>query len=76
MKEAKLFMNGQSQAVRLPKEFRFTGETVYINQVGNYVMLIPKDDPWSGMRQACAKFSSDFMETRNQGNFEQREGFD
>lgn len=76
MKEAKLFMNGQSQAVRLPREFRFTGETVFVNRVGQYVVLIPKDDPWSGMREACSKFSDDFMDTRSQGDAENREEFD
>ena len=76
IKEARLFMNGQSQAVRLPKEFRFTGDSVYINRVGSSVVLVAKDDPWSGMRAACSKFSADFMADRAQGDFEQREGFD
>ncbi len=38
MKTAKLFMNGQSQAVRLPKEFRMTGDEVYITRRGNYLV--------------------------------------
>ena len=44
---AKLFMNGQSQAVRLPKEFRFEGTEVRIRRVGRAVILEPIDDqPW------------------------------
>jgi antitoxin VapB len=40
-KFAKLFKNGQSQAVRLPKDFRFEGEKVRIKRVGNSVVLEP-----------------------------------
>ena len=42
MKTAKLFKNGQSQAVRLPKEFRFEGNRVLIKKEGNIVILIPE----------------------------------
>jgi antitoxin VapB len=42
MKTAKLFRSGGSQAVRLPKEFRFEGSEVYIQQEGNRVILMPK----------------------------------
>lgn len=41
MKTAKLFQNGQSQAVRLPKEFRFDDSEVFIKKTGNIVQLIP-----------------------------------
>ena len=41
METARLFKNGQSQAVRLPKDFRFEGEKVFIKRVGNAVVLIP-----------------------------------
>ena len=67
MQIAKLFKNGQSQAVRLPKEFRFDGESVYIHHVGNSVVLVPKDNPWSAMLEARAQFSDDFMAERDQG---------
>ena len=46
MDTAKVFMSGRSQAVRLPKEYRFNEEEVYINKVGNVVMLYPKTDKW------------------------------
>lgn len=71
MKEAKLFQNGQSQAVRLPKEFRFDENTaVYINKVGDSVVLTPKDNPWQSLVDACAMFSDDFMDEREQGSQE------
>jgi len=73
MKEAKLFTNGQSQAVRLPKEFRFRGKSVYIKKSGAYVILIPKENPWRTMFDACEKFTSDFMAQRDQGHQEDRE---
>jgi len=67
MKEAKLFMNGQSQAVRLPMEFRFPGKSVYIRKMGGMVMLIPKKKSWDLLAEACSKFTDDFMRQRDQG---------
>ena len=47
MKTAKLFKNGQSQAVRLPKGFRMTGTEVYIKKQGEAIVLLPKEKSWS-----------------------------
>ncbi len=66
LKTAKLFANGRSQAVRLPKEFRFEGEEVFIKKVGNMVVLIPYHEPWQSLFDSLDQFSSDFMEDRNQ----------
>lgn len=60
MKTAKLFQNGQSQAVRLPKEFRFEGHQVYIQRVGNAIVLLPLDAPWQTLHESLAQFSPDF----------------
>ena len=76
MKTAKLFKNGQSQAVRLPKEFRFTGNSVFIQRLGNHIVLTPKEDPWSSMFEAAKRFSPDFMSERDQGVQSPREGLD
>jgi antitoxin VapB len=46
MKTAKLFKNGQSQAVRLPKEFRMMGTEVYIKKQGEAIVLLPKEKSW------------------------------
>lgn len=62
MMTAKLFENGRSQAVRLPKECRFSGDEVAINKVGDVVMLIPKESKWSGFLESLNLFSDDFME--------------
>lgn len=61
MMTAKLFENGRSQAVRLPKECRFDGDEVAINKVGDIVILIPKDNKWSGFLNSLELFSDDFM---------------
>ena len=66
MQTAKIFTNGRSQAVRLPKEFRFSGDDVFINKIGNIVILIPRDDPWASLASGLDQFTDDYMETRDQ----------
>lgn len=61
MMTAKLFENGRSQAVRLPKEYRFEGDEVSINKVGDIVILMPKKNKWSGLLNSLELFSDDFM---------------
>lgn len=57
MDTAKLFKTGRSQAVRLPKEYRFEGTEVYVKRVGNGVMLIPKtNNPWQSMLDSLEEF--------------------
>ena len=73
MKTAKLFLNGQSQAVRLPKEFRFKGKEVFIKRLGNAIILLPKDYSWDSWFENLNNFSEDFMETRDQLVLEVRE---
>ena len=66
---AKLFKNGQSQAVRLPKEFRFENqEELFIKRVEDGVILMPKNDKsvWEHMFERLDEFSDDFMQTRVQ----------
>lgn len=66
MQTAKLFMNGRSQAVRLPKECRFSEDDVFIKKFGTMVILFPKDDPWAPLVNSLDQFTDDFMETRDQ----------
>ncbi len=73
MKTAKLFKNGQSQAVRLPKEFRFEGEHVFIKKEGNIVILIPEKKTWDTLIKSLGKFSDDFMSERTQPETQKRE---
>ena len=68
METAKLFVNGQSQAVRLPKEYRFSGNEVYIQKEGNAVMLFPKEQTWETFLNGLNNFTDDcFADGRNQG---------
>ena len=46
MDTAKLFKNGNSQAVRLPKKYALKGKEVFIKRIGRVVVLVPKDAPW------------------------------
>ena len=68
-------MNGQSQAVRLPKEFRFDSASVFIQHLGNCVVLVPHHNPWKSMFEPTHCFSSDFMNERDQGTQPERERF-
>ena len=74
MRTAKLFRNGQSQAVRLPKEFRFEGDAVYIKKSGNAVVLLPVKGAWDPLIGSLDKFTDDFMSLRAQPKPQKREG--
>lgn len=66
---AKIFKNGQSQAVRLPKEFRFENQDeVFIKKVEDGVILMPKNDKniWEHMFDKLDEFSDDYMNERVQ----------
>lgn len=69
MMTAKLFENGRSQAVRLPKECQFSGDEVAVNKIGDIVMLMPKDNKWSGFLGSLNLFSEDFMDEGRGENF-------
>lgn len=73
MKTAKVFKNGQSQAVRLPKEFRFDEDYVFVKKSGNAVILIPAKHSWETLFDSLKKFSNDFMSDRKQPKVQVRE---
>ena len=73
METAKLFQNGKSQAVRLPKKFRFKSEKVYLKRMGNAVVLFPYSAPWQSLMDSLSLFSSDFMELREQPPVQERD---
>jgi len=58
---AKVFKNGRSQAVRLPKEYRFHCDEVMVNKIGDAVVLLPKNSKWDSFITAIDMFSDDFM---------------
>lgn len=71
MMTAKVFENGRSQAVRLPKECRFNTDEVAVNRIGDIVLLMPKTNKWSSFMQAIDMFSDDFMQDGRDGRLEQ-----
>jgi antitoxin VapB len=73
MDTAKIFQNGKSQAIRLPKEYRFRGSKVYLKRMGNAVILIPEQDSWRPLIESLDRFTPDFMEERNQPPNQPRE---
>lgn len=75
-KTAKLFWNGHSQAVRLPKEFRFQGEEVRIRRVGAVVILEPVSQEWAWLDAIQGTSTEDFLADRQQPGHEEREALD
>ena len=61
MEAARVFTNGGSQAVRLPKSCRFDSQEVLAHKIGNIVILVPEDDPWSSMIQGLQMSTDDFL---------------
>ena len=59
MDTAKIFENGRSQAVRLPKEYRFNDNDVFIKKIDDIIILIPRDKVWKTFRDSFDKFTPD-----------------
>lgn len=66
MDVAKIFSTGRSQAVRLPKQYRFQGDSVLIKRVGNAVVLLPRSASWDSLTQALALFEPGLRLERDQ----------
>ena len=73
MDTARLFQSGRSQAVRLPKEYRFVGTEVVVKHFGNGVLLLPLEDPWQTLAAGLAAFEPGFELTRQQPDDQVRE---
>ena len=67
MKTAKIFKNGGSQAVRLPKDCQFSTDEVCVRKIGDVVYLYPPDKAWELFEEGLGEFTSDFMAERDQG---------
>ncbi|CAN7445314.1 type II toxin-antitoxin system VapB family antitoxin [Acidovorax sp. LjRoot118] len=71
MDTARLFQSGRSQAVRLPKEYRFSGTEVVVKHFGNGVLL-PVEAPWQTLEQGLAAFEPGFVLERQQPDDQMR----
>lgn len=78
METAKLFTNGRSQAVRLPKEFRLEGKEVFLKKTGAGILILPKDQSvWEAWEVMLLKGGEPLLAERDQPNDQQkREGLD
>jgi len=75
MHSSKVFISGNSQAIRIPKEFQVNDKELFIQKVGNSLILFPKTDPWKAFEESLTEFTEDFMEDgRNQPGKQIREG--
>ena len=61
METAKVFNNGGSQAIRLPKDCRFNESEVLVNRIGNVVILFPREDRWQNLLTSLDLFTDDFL---------------
>lgn len=72
MSTAKVFMNGRSQAIRLPKEFRVQGDEVFLKRTTEGFLVVERD-PWEVFLEGCHELSSDFFANRSQPPLESRD---
>jgi len=62
---AKIFMNGRSQAIRLPKEFRFNTDEVYITKQGQNIIITAKIPTWDEFFDCNSAFTDDYLNERD-----------
>ncbi len=75
MLSSKVFISGNSQAIRLPKEYQVEDKELYIKKIGNTIILFPKKNPWEAFERSLSEFTPDFMDDgRDQPLCQEREG--
>jgi Virulence-associated protein and related proteins len=75
MRSSKVFISGNSQAVRLPKEYQVDEKELFIQKIGSTIILFPKKNPWEAFEKSLNEFSDDFMEDgRKQPEMQKRNG--
>ena len=72
MDTAKIFKNGRSQAVRLPKSCRLDVQEVYVKKINDLVILVPKDTAWKVLESGVDYFTSDYLKQRSQPAVQER----
>jgi antitoxin VapB len=72
---AKVFKTGRSQAVRLPKEYRFTCDEVFIERDGERVILTPRPRSWRDYFSKATRFTDDYPERIEDAPPQEREEF-
>ena len=75
MLSSKVFTSGNSQAIRLPKEYQVEDKELFIKKVGSTIILFPKNKPWEAFERSLKEFSDDFMTNgREQPEMQERKG--
>jgi len=73
MKTVKVFKSGNSQAVRIPREYQVNEKELVINRIGNTIILFPRNDPWELFKKSLEEFSGDiFSGGREQPEMQKR----
>lgn len=73
MLTSKVFKSGNSQAVRLPKDYRVEDKDLLIQKIGNTLILFPRKNPWETFERSLDEFSGDFMaDGRKQPEIQER----
>ncbi len=72
IRTAKVFKSGNSQAVRLPADFRIDAKEVYIKRNGGNLVLMPREDIWNMFAEGISLFTDDFMKSRRQPSQKKR----
>jgi antitoxin VapB len=70
-----VFTNGNSQAVRIPAEYRISQDEIVIQKVGSSLILFPKEDMWSIFQRGINGFADDFAVDRQQPAPQNRAAF-
>jgi antitoxin VapB len=74
MLTSKVFTSGNSQAIRLPKEYQVKDKELFIQKIGRTIILFPKKDPWESFEKSLSEFSDDFMSNgRGQPEMQKRD---
>ena len=73
MQSTKVFISGNSQAIRLPKEYQVDEKELYIQKVGAAIILLSKKNPWEAFEKSLDYFSNDFFSSgRKQPKMQKR----
>jgi antitoxin VapB len=76
MLSSKVFISGNSQAIRIPKEYQVSEKELYIQKIGGTMILFPKKNPWKNFENSLSEFTKDFLvKGRNQPEMQKRKAF-
>ncbi len=73
MVKTRVFKNGNSQALRIPQEFKTDTSEYIINKIGDVFIACPVTDPWASAKLVAGSFPEDFMSDRTQPSFDEAE---